>query len=149
MYVMIHFLKRDVAMRIGLILTAAMFVATTAGAQGVGFGYKLRPQFNTQITPLKDGTYEVKPVGGSSAPVTYWCGIGDYAVRTLGVSNSQRIYVSKPYEKGVRTVQFSLTPPPGADTNPGYSLTVNRVGENLSAASAQNYCFDNFIDFGF
>ncbi len=132
-----------------LSLTAIILAPTIAQSQGVGFGYKLRPQFRTQITPLKDGTYEVKPVGGSSAAVTYWCGIGDYAVRTLGVSNSQRIYVSKAYEKGVRTVQFSLTPPPGANTNPGYSLTVNRVGENLSAASAQNYCFDNSIDMGF
>ncbi len=136
-------------MRFGVILTVAIFGATTAWAQGVGLGYKLRPQFKTQITPLKDGTYQVKPAGGSSAAVTYWCGIGDYAVRTLGVSNSQRIYVSKPYEKGVRTVNFSLTPPPGADTSPGYSLTVNKLGENLSAASAQNYCYDNFIDFSF
>ncbi|MEX0307895.1 MAG: hypothetical protein AB3N12_10975 [Ruegeria sp.] len=132
-------------MRFGIVFCAVILVATSAWAQGVGLGYKLRPQFRTQITPLKDGVYEVRPVGGSSAAVTYWCGIGDYAIRTLGVSNSQRIYVSKPYEKGIRTVQFSLTPPPGADTNPGYSLTVNRVGENLSAASAQNYCFDNFI----
>lgn len=136
-------------MRFGLILSAAILMAASASAQGVGLGYKLGPQFRTQVTPLKDGTYQVRPVGGSSAPVTYWCGIGDYAVRTLGVSNSQRIYISKPYEKGVRTVEFSLTPPPGADTDPGYSLTVNRVGENLSAASAQNYCFDNFIDMSF
>ncbi|WP_254444601.1 hypothetical protein [Ruegeria arenilitoris] len=132
-----------------MILTLVAFAATSAWGQGVGFGYKLRPQFRTQITPLKDGTFQVKPVGGSSAAVTYWCGIGDYAVRTLGVSNSQRIYVSKAYEKGARTVNFSFTPPPGADTKSGYSLTVNRVGENLSAASAQNYCFDNFIDMGF
>ncbi len=135
-------------MRMSVILCAAIFVATSAGAQGVGLGYKLAPQFKTQITPLKDGTYQVKPVGGSSAAVTYWCGIGDYAIRKLGVSNSQRIYVSKAYEKGIRTVNFSFTPPPGADTDPGYSLTVNKVGENLSAASAQNYCFDNFIGFG-
>lgn len=136
-------------MRIGLIISAVFLVASPAWAQGVGLGYKLGPQFKTQITPLGDGTYQVKPVGGSSAAVTYWCGIGDYAVRTLGVSNSQRIYVSKPYEKGARTVNFSFTPPPGADTDTGYSLTVNKLGENLSAASAQNYCFDNFIDMGF
>lgn len=136
-------------MRIGIFLGAVFLVASSAWAQGVGFGYKLRPQFRTEVTPLKDGTYQVKPVGGSSAAVTYWCGIGDFAVRTLGVSNAQRIYISKAYEKGVRTVNFSLTPPPDVDTTPGYSLTVKRVGENMSAASAQDYCYDNFIDLGF
>ena len=115
-----------------------------AMADAVGFGLDIRPQFRTEITALPDGVYEVKALG-SSAPVTYWCGIGDFAIRTLGVPNSQRIYIWRAYERGVRTVQFSLTPPPGADTNPGYSITVSRVGENMSASSAQNYCYDNFI----
>ena len=127
-------------------LGATLLAPSLAGA--VGFGLNVTPQFRTDITPLKDGTYEVKAIG-SSAPVNYWCGIGDYALRTLGVANNQKIYISKAYEPGVRTVQFSLTPPPGADTNPGYSITVKRVGENMSASSAQNYCYDNFIDFGF
>lgn len=117
-------------------------------AQAAGFGLNVRPKYRTEITALQNGDFEVKAIG-SSAPVNYWCGIGDYAIRTLGVSNSQRIYISKAYEPGVRTVQFSLTPPPGADTKPGYSITVKRVGENMSASSAQNYCYDNFIDFGF
>ena len=126
----------------------AVLVLLPGIAQAVGFGLNVRPQFRTEITPLQNGEYLVKAIG-SSAPVNYWCGIGDYAIRTLGVPSSQRIYISKPYERGVRTVQFSLTPPPGADTKPGYSVTVKRVGANMSAASAQNYCYDNFIDQGF
>ena len=73
-------------------------------------------------------------------------GIGIGILRTKA---TQRIYIVRAYEKGVRTVQFSLTPPDGVDTTPGYSITVKRVGENMSAGSAQGYCFDNFLDFGF
>ncbi|WP_298935201.1 hypothetical protein [uncultured Ruegeria sp.] len=130
-------------------LAALSVLLITPGlAQAVGFGLSVRPQFKTEITPLQNGIYEVK-AKGSSAAVNYWCGIGDYAIRTLRVPNSQRIYISRAYEPGVRTVQFSLTPPEGADTNPGYSITVKRVGENMSAISAQNYCYDNFMDFDF
>ncbi len=130
------------------IAVLSVLVLAPRFAHAVGFGLDVRPQFRTDITPLDNGEYRVKAIG-SSAPVNYWCGIGDYAIRTLGVSNSQRIYISKAYVPGERTVQFSLTPPPGADTNPGYSITVKRVGENMSAASAQNYCYDNFMDFDF
>ncbi|MEM1005492.1 MAG: hypothetical protein AAGK26_08925 [Pseudomonadota bacterium] len=134
-------------LRLAQFFTATFLILTPALAQGVGFGLNVRPQFRTDIKVLENGIYEVRGIG-SSAPVTYWCGIGDYAIRTLRVSNSQRIYVAKAYEPGVRTVQFSLTPPPGADTSPGYSVTVRRVGANMSAAAAQNYCYDNFIDLG-
>lgn len=119
-----------------------------AVAQAVGFGVRVGPQYRTEITPLQNGNYLVK-AKGSSAAVNYWCGIGDYAIRTLGVPYSQRIYIAKAYVPNVRTVEFSLKPPPGADTDRGYSITVNRVGENMSASSAQNYCYDNFMDFDF
>ncbi len=117
-------------------------------AAAVGFGISVRPQFRTEVTPLDGGVYEVKTFG-SSAPVAYWCGIGDYAIRTLRTKSSQRIYISREYIKGARTVQFSFTPPEGADTGNSYSVTVKRVGANMSAGTAQGYCYDNFIDFGF
>ncbi|WP_050604212.1 hypothetical protein [Ruegeria sp. 6PALISEP08] len=123
---------------------AAALILMPSLTEAVGFGLNIRPQFRTEITSLPDGVYEVKAIG-SSAPVNYWCGIGDYAIRTLGVPNKQRIYIFRAYEPGVRTVQFSLTPPPGADTKPGHSITVRKVGANMSASSAQNYCYDNFI----
>lgn len=127
-------------------LSATLLAPTFAGA--TGFGLNVNPQFRTEITPLQDGTYQVKAIG-SSAPVNYWCGIGDYALNTLDVANNQKIYISKAYEPGVRTVQFSLTPPPDSDTSSGYSVTVRRVGANMSASTAQGYCYDNFIDFDF
>ncbi len=136
---------RDIwIMRLIKTFAAAVLLLIPAMAEAVGFGLSVRPQFRTEITALPDGVYEVKAVG-SSAPVNYWCGIGDYAIRSLGVPNNQRIYIWRAYEPGVRTVQFSLTPPPGADTKPGYSITVRKVGANMSASSAQNYCYDNFI----
>ncbi len=117
-------------------------------AQAVGVGFGVRPAFRTTVTPLQDGTFEVAAIG-SSAPVAYWCGIGDYAIRTLRTPSNQRIYISKPYERGVRTVQFSLTPPEGAENVSTYSVTVKTVGASMTAASAQGYCWDNFIDMGF
>ena len=36
--------------------------------------------------------------------------------------------------------------PAGADTSPGYSVSVKRVGDNMPASMAQNYCYDNTAD---
>ncbi|WP_299984654.1 hypothetical protein [uncultured Ruegeria sp.] len=129
---------------------ACLLVAlvTPAVSQAVGYGVGARPAFRTTVTPLTGGIYEVAAIG-TSAPVAYWCGIGDYAIRTLRTSATQRIYISKPYERGVRTVQFSLTPPAGAEDVTTYSVTVKTVGANMTAGSAQGYCYDNVIDFGF
>ncbi|SDX09668.1 hypothetical protein SAMN05444358_10311 [Ruegeria halocynthiae] len=132
-------------MRFFISLCLATIIAAPAVAQGIGFGLGIRPAFRTKVTPLQDGTYEVVGIG-SSAAVTYWCGIGDYAIRTLGIPSKQRIYVSKPYERGVRTVQFSLTPPEGGDTGRSYSVTVDKLGANMSAGTAQGYCRDNYIN---
>ncbi len=119
-----------------------------AHATGFGIGFGLNPAFRATVTPLKDGTYQVA-THGSSAAIAYWCGIGDFAIRTLRVPTNQRIYVSRVYEKQTRTVQFSMTPPEGADTSKSYSITVSRVGENMSASGARSHCFDNIMDFDF
>ncbi|SMO58138.1 hypothetical protein SAMN06265380_102401 [Ruegeria faecimaris] len=132
-----------------LISTCALtLMMVPAMAQAVGFGVGINPAFRTTVTPRDNGVYEVA-TSGSSAPVAYWCGIGDFAIRTLRTKSNQRIYITRAYDKQTRTVQFSLTAPEGVDTTPGYSVTVKRVGENMSAASAQRYCSDNFMDFGF
>ncbi len=135
-------------MRIAKTAALAMLIVIPGIAQAVGFGIAVRPAFRTTVTPLPNGVYEVAAIG-TSAPVAYWCGIGDYAIRTLRTKSNQRIYIAGAYVPKARTVQFSLTPPEGADTSPGYSVTVKRVGANMTAASAQDYCYDNFMDFGF
>lgn len=126
----------------------AVILAGPGFAQAIGIGVGLGLVNQTIVTPLDNGVIQVQ-AAGSSAPVAYWCGVGDYAMRTLRTKATQRIYISRAYERGARTVQFTLTPPPGADTDPGYSITVKRVGENMTAASAQRYCYENPLDFGF
>ncbi|WP_240482169.1 hypothetical protein [Ruegeria marisrubri] len=99
---------------------------------------------------LQNGVFEVVNHFGS-APKDYWCGAGDYAIRVLRTPATQRVYlwqavgpsVAEPGKKGV---QFSLQPPAGADTSPGYSVSVKRVGDNMPASMAQNYCYDNTAD---
>ncbi|WP_425085804.1 hypothetical protein [Ruegeria profundi] len=135
-------------MRIAKLIAASALIIAPQLAQAVGFGVRVGPQNRTEITPLEGGIFEVRAIG-SSAPVNYWCGIGDFAIRTLGVPGPTRIYIYRAYEPGVRTVQFSLTPPPGANTDPGYSISVKKVGMNMSATKAQNYCYDNFLDLAF
>ncbi len=135
-------------MRFWKVSGVAALVVLPGLAQAVGFGVAINPAFQTTVTPLKNGVYQVAS-SGSSAAVAYWCGIGDFAIRTLRTKATQRIYITKAYDKQTRTVLFSLTAPEGVDTTPGYSVTVKRVGENMTAGSAQGYCYDNLMDFGF
>ncbi len=129
-------------------VAALTLLPVLASATGFGIGFGVNPAFRTTVTPLDDGSFRVA-TQGSSAAIAYWCGIGDFAIRTLGLPTTQRIYVSKPYDKKTRTVQFSFTAPEGADTSKSYSITVSRVGENMSASGAQSHCFDNIMDFDF
>ena len=65
------------------------------------------------------------------------------------VSPTQRIYIWRaigPSETrpGAKSVQFALQPPPGKeDYQPGYSLSVKNEGDNLDAAMAQRYCYND------
>lgn len=103
-----------------------------------------------EVLPVSEGVWEVVNRVGSGAQ-DYWCGIGDYAIRVLRSSATQRIYIwqgvgpaiSRP---GRKSVQFSLSPPPGSDTTPRLSLSVKIPGDNLNAATARNYCYDHVED---
>lgn len=98
-----------------------------------------------EVFPVSDTVWEVVARVGTSA-ADYWCGAGDYAQRVMGVPAASRIYIWKPVgpsvtRPGHKAVQFSLSPPPGADTSTGYSLTVKRAGDNLARHMAVQYCF--------
>lgn len=100
-----------------------------------------------EVQDLGGGVYEVVGRVGSGAQ-DYWCGAGDYAISVLGVAAAQRIYIWRPVgpstvRPGRKAVQFALAPPAGADTATGYALSMRRAGDNLSAAMAQQYCYDN------
>lgn len=97
------------------------------------------------VYPVQKGVWEVvkRP---RSAAWDFWCAIGDFALAELRVGATQRIYLWRGLgpsvtRSGYKAVQFSLTPPAGADTTPGLTLSVNRVGDNLTAAAARQYCF--------
>ncbi len=103
----------------------------------------------TEVNPVRKGVFEVIP-SGRSGPQQFWCGAGDYARMVLGVGATQRIYIWRaigPSETrpGAKSVQFSLSPPPGKeDYQPGYSLSVKHEGDNLDAAMARRYCSSAF-----
>lgn len=99
-----------------------------------------------EVLPVSENTFEVVSRVGSG-PREFWCGAGDFVYRRMGAPGVQRIYIVKAIGESVnrpgrKAVQFSLIAPKGVSTNPGYSLSVKAVGDNLSAASAQQYCYD-------
>lgn len=102
-----------------------------------------------EVAVIAEGVFEVTDRGGSAAQA-FWCGAGDFVTATGGASN-QRIYIAKglgpsTISPGRKAVQFSLTPPPGVDTTPGFSLSVRRVGDNMRTASARQYCYDRLLE---
>ena len=103
-----------------------------------------------EVNPVSNGVFEVIGRAGSGAQ-DYWCGAGDFAYRGLGTASVQRVYIVRGIgpsvtRPGRKSVQFSLTPPPGADTEPKITLSVRAVGDNLRAAAAQQYCYDRLPD---
>lgn len=122
------------------LITAALLVGAPAWASAWQAENYLR------VNPVTDGVFEVVGRSGSGG-VEYWCAAGDYARRVLNSSATQRIYIVRGQGPSITTdrksaVQFSLTAPAGSYTDPELVLSVTRVGENLNAASARNYCLD-------
>lgn len=99
------------------------------------------------VNALPQGGFEVIGEPGSAGP-DYWCAAGDYAIRVLGVAGTQRIYLTRgraaPETSNRKSgVQFSLTAPAAAVQTSGPFLPMRKVGDNLSAVFARNYCLDN------
>ncbi|SDE23553.1 hypothetical protein [Ruegeria marina] len=117
-------------------------------APGMALGFQAFNRF--EVYPVSQGVIEVVNRYGS-APKDFWCGAGDYAIRVLRTSATQRIYLVRPVGpsvtvQGRKGVHFALQPPPGADTTPGFSVSVKKVGDNMTASMAQNYCYDRLED---
>ncbi|MEY8829005.1 hypothetical protein AB9K34_11415 [Sedimentitalea sp. XS_ASV28] len=98
-----------------------------------------------EVFPVSETAWEVVAGVGTGA-ADYWCGAGDFAQRVLGVSAASRIYIWKSEgpsvnRPGRKAVQFSMSPPSGADTSTGYSLSVKRAGDNLARHAAVQYCY--------
>lgn len=110
-----------------------------------GWASAFRSQTRNEVNPVSDGVWEVVQRPGTSAS-DYWCSAGDFAIRQLGAAATQRVYLWRALgpsatQSGKAAVQFSFSAPAGANTTPGYSLSVKAVGDNLTAAAAQQYCY--------
>jgi len=99
-----------------------------------------------EVLPVSQDRFEVVSRVGSG-PRQFWCGAGDFVYRNLSAPGVTRVYIVEPIgasktRPGKKAVTFSTTPPENVDKSPGYSLSVKAVGDNLSAASAQQYCYE-------
>lgn len=97
-----------------------------------------------KVALISDSVFEVVGRPGSGGQ-EFWCAAGDYARRVLGAAAAQRVYLVRgpapaQTRNWNRAVLFSLTPPSGANLEPGITLSVNRIGDNLNATLAQSYC---------
>lgn len=125
---------------IGLTLAAALALPQSAAAW--------RAWNDHEVLPAAKGVFEVvAETGYGTAARDYWCAIGDFAIRQLGTQATRRIYIWQAEGPSVnrgrkKAVQFALVAPKGADTTPGYTLSTKRVGDNMTASQAQNYCYD-------
>lgn len=96
-----------------------------------------------EVFPYKDGLIEV--VADFSEDSIYWCGAAQFVQTELSGKRPKRIYVwqgpsasaSKPGEKSVK---FGFAPPENAGDAPGFSNSVNYVGNSMSFAQASQTC---------
>ena len=123
-----------------LIIAAMLATLAPAAAQA------WRAWNRHEVYPVGNGAFEVIGRAGSG-PRQFWCAAGDFARHVLGAGNTVRIYIVRGRGPAVtvenrKSVVFSLQPPPGDLPPESYSLSVDRVGDNLSASFARQYCLD-------
>lgn len=99
-----------------------------------------------EVFPVAEGVWEVVSEVGAM-PRDYWCAAGDYAFRELGAPLGQRIYIWRGIGPSLtrpdrKAVQFSFSPPPGAELSPRRSYDIKAAGNSRRTGSAYNRCFD-------
>lgn len=98
---------------------------------------------------VSETVFEVVGRPGSGGQ-EFWCAAGDFARRALGAGAAQRVYLVRgpapaQTRNWNRAVLFSLVPPQDADLTTMFTLSVDRVGDNLNATLAQSYCIGNRV----
>ncbi|MFC3615811.1 hypothetical protein ACFORG_18835 [Lutimaribacter marinistellae] len=101
-----------------------------------------------EVYPVSPESFEVVTTKGPAAG-DYWCGAGQFTIAQLGRSSTQDIYVvrgrgASSSAPGETSVLFSFQPPAGGEVE-SLSNSVDLIGNALSAAQAQAYCFDRTI----
>jgi hypothetical protein len=101
------------------------------------------------VEDIGKATFEVISRAGRSTAPDYWCAAGDYAL-SRGFASSARIYLVRApgpsfTQANRKAVQFTLQPDIVgiAPIPPQLSLSVTSVGDNLSLASAREYCYSD------
>ncbi|MEX0284046.1 MAG: hypothetical protein AB3N23_05495 [Paracoccaceae bacterium] len=114
-------------------VTAATLILSASGALA---GYTNA----FDITLRGNGFFDVKSNVGPDTSI-FWCGAGQ-SVR----SSSQRIYIWQGRSGQGRDsfVRFGLTPP-ASGAVVAASISVDLVGNSLTAAQARQYCLDKTI----
>lgn len=122
-----------------VVLAVTGFVPVSAGAW--------QAENRLTVNPASGDVFEV--IGRPGSPGSeFWCAAGEYALRVLGASGTERIYLVRPRGtpvtgRGPSAVQFSLTLPAGIQPQDGLFLSMKNVGDNLSVTFANSYCLDN------
>lgn len=104
------------------------------------------------VAPVNEAVFEVVGRPGSGAR-EYWCAAGEYA-RSLGVRTNTRVYIESGRQqsvsqRGKTAVRFTIAPDAAGVTpiSPQLVLNVDTPGDNLSVASAVEYCNLNISRF--
>lgn len=127
-------------------LTAAISAALIASGAASGVPWQKRALPGA-------GNFEVID-GSGLTNRRIWCEAGDYAFRFMGASGTSRLYILNPNgwsktNRLRRGTGFTIQPTPevlqAAERERGnVSVSVSRVGYNLSVSQARTYC-DEFV----
>ena len=91
------------------------------------------------VTDLGNGTYEVRPRGGLSAPAA-WCAMGDYATRILDLPPTAPLWrVSEPPRAAGQSILFALIGD-GAASKTGLVILTD-TNASVSAGFASELCW--------
>ena len=138
-------------MTFGKIAATVTFVIAASGVAAQGFGVGFGAVARLQVNPLPGkGNFEVIE-GPSTGAQRFWCEAGNHAIR-LGAGAADRMYILYPLgkarsQKNRYGVGFTINPTkevldqanrPGYGGN--YSVSVKRVGYNLSIGHARGFC---------
>ena len=120
-------------------LTAAMLVALTASAASA---QTFTAQNHLDVSaPSPDQITVFGPAELWARD--YWCAVGDYAFRRLGLDFTDRLQVVRPYQSSDESVVFGVGGTPASVFS--LAATVRTPGANLSVGQARSYCADRII----
>ena len=127
-------------------LTAPILLAAMLAVPSQAFAFKALNRLT--VNPAGGNQFEVIQRAGSSA-ADNWCAAADYALRVLGASSSQKVYLVAG-RQAARTegnrfgVTFSLSAPPEAQnfTSQPLTLSLRNIGDSLGVGFARQYCYD-------